>query len=107
MNAQQTIDLLQQLQKNSQMAVVVLEPAVRFADNVNTNLIDGMLVLQASFQHGAPMLTAEDAATRMSVVHELMMSAWEGRRPVDQASEVVAMIKSMAVIGEAMKGPPA
>lgn len=105
MNAQETINRLIGLRHAVPAIGSALDGPTRFADNVNTNLIDALLVLQTTFQAGAPVLSAYEGGTRVSVVHELMLAAWEGRRPLDEAAEEVAKIKSLAVIGEAMKGP--
>ncbi|MNL08178.1 hypothetical protein D3C87_1288850 [compost metagenome] len=104
MNAQENIDFLQRIQP--QVPHLMLEGPVRFIDNVNTQLIDAMMVLQASFAHGAPEgITVQQASERMATVHELILCAWEGRKPVEQAAEIVAALKARAIINGAMRGP--
>lgn len=103
MNSQQSINHLQQLQES--LPPGELDGPLRFIDNVNTQLIDAMLVLEATFLNEAPVVNVAAMIDRIAAVHALVQSAWNGSPPIAQAQEVVASIKSSAIIGDAMRGP--
>ena len=84
-----------------------LKDSIQFVDNVNTQLINAMMLLEATFiEDGTPVDMAK-IWPRVAAIHELVQCAWTGVKPSEKTADVVASIISKAAITDAMKGPPA